>query len=90
MRCRVIGGSLNVRREPDIESEITHILAEGEEIIVGPEKRGWCRFGSGYVMARWLEPVEAEVLEPEQDIREAAKEIKSAAKKNTKKKAADK
>lgn len=80
-KMKVIGGSLNVRREPNTGAEISHVLADGEEITVGSEKDGWCKFGSGYVMARWLAPVEdtPDPL-PEQDIREAAKEIKEAAK----------
>ena len=89
---KVMGGSLNVRREPSLEAEVIHVLEDGEERVVGTEKDGWCKCGSGYVMAAFLAPVEEETPEPEQEaakeIKEAAKE--AAAKKIAKKKAADK
>lgn len=91
-KMKVVGGALNVRREPSLEAEITHVLAEDEEITVGKEKDGWCAFGSGYIMARWLAPVETDLVSEAEEIKtaaseikEAAKEIKKAAKKTTKK-----
>ena len=65
MKYRVVGGSLNVRKKPTTESEVIHVLARGEEINAGAEKDGWRKFGSGYVMAQWLEPVMEEEPVPE-------------------------
>ena len=79
MLMRVTGGSLNVREKPTTESEIKHILADGEEITVGKEENGWYRFGSGYVMAMWLVPVAGEDPVPPDDLKAVAKDLKQAA-----------
>ena len=84
MKYRVVGGSLNVRQKPSTDSPVNHILSDGEIIEAGENVDGWCAHGSGYVMARWLEPVPEEPPVPEEtaeakEIKKAAKEIKTAA-----------
>lgn len=104
MKMRVVGGSLNVRTAPGLSADINHILADGEIIEVDNEKDGWYKFGSGYVMAKYLEEVKEEEPAPSEDLKAAAEEIKQAAeeirkvakeakttaKKTSKKKTADK
>lgn len=101
MKYRVTGGSLNVRQEPNTNAPIIHILADGEIITPGKEAKGWRKYGSGYVMAKWLEPAPEEeeapapaedktaeaIEEAAKDIKKAAKEVKAASKKTTRKKA---
>lgn len=105
MKMKVTGGSLNVRRKPNLTAEIAHILADGEIVTVGPEKDGWRSFGSGYVMAKFLTAVDEGEPDPVpedankdvvSEIKAAAKEVKKAAKttkttaRKTTKKTADK
>lgn len=73
---KVVGGNLNVRKAPTLDSEVIHVLADGDEITAGREQDGWCKFGSGYVMSRWLEPIEAEEPVTEEPVAKKASKKK--------------
>ena len=78
MKYKVTGGNLNVRKEPSTDSQINHILTDGEEIEASEAVDGWCAFGSGYVMAKWLEPI-SEDTAPEKPKKTTRKSTKKAA-----------
>ena len=52
---RVIGGNLNVRQRPDIESPIVGRLENGSERAILENLGGWYKIPTGYVMAKYIE-----------------------------------
>lgn len=58
-KMKVIGGSLNVRKQATTDAPVIGVLGVGEIITVGASEDGWRPYGDGYVMERWLEAVPA-------------------------------
>jgi len=46
--------ALNVRKSPNMASEVVGELKNGEKIMAEPPKRGWCKVENGYVRAVYL------------------------------------
>lgn len=75
----VTGGSLNVRRKPDVRSQIVEVLPDGAKITVKKKVGEWYEIDpEHYVMAGYLVPAAVKT----------AAEKKPAAKKTAPKKAA--
>lgn len=50
----VFGGTLNIRREPDINAERVGLLMDGERIEILEDLGEWLKIPEGYVMAKWV------------------------------------
>lgn len=50
----VFGGVLNVRKEPDVQSDRVRYLQSGTEVTILEDLGEWLRIEDGYIMAKWV------------------------------------
>lgn len=50
----VHGGTLNIRKEPSISSDIVGELKDGTKVTLLEAEGEWYRVKAGYVMGKWI------------------------------------
>ena len=55
-KARVVGGNLNIRKEPKVaEGNIAGVLLDGTVVEISGEKGDWYRIEQGWIMKKYIE-----------------------------------
>lgn len=77
LKIKVNAYMLNVRKNPNILSEIVRIVERNEILEASEIENGWVKIKDGYVMAEFVNVLE-EIKEPEQTEKPKKKKKKSS------------
>lgn len=57
LKARVVGGTLNVRKQPSKDAEIKRVLESDETVEVIGQDKEWYQIKGGWIMAQFTERI---------------------------------